>query len=97
MKERFICKSPGKKSLAVVLRDKKVISPSMTREYDFVWRKARGCYVWDLEWHKYLDFGAAVAVAATGHANPDVAKAVRKQLQDGIFIMSFLCVLWKSF
>ena len=83
MKERFICKSPGKKSLAVVLRDKKVISPSMTREYDFVWRKARGCYVWDLEGHKYLDFGAAVAVAATGHANPDVAKAVQRQLQIG--------------
>ncbi len=84
MKEKFICKKPGKKSFAVIRRDRKVISPSMTREFDFVWQKAKGVYVWDIEGNRYLDFAAAVAVANVGHTNPDVVKAIQQQLKKGL-------------
>lgn len=84
MKEKFICKKPGKKSFAIIRRDKKVISPSMTREFDFVWEKSKGAYVWDIEGKKYLDFASAVAVANVGHTNPDVVKAIQRQLKKGL-------------
>ncbi len=83
-KEKFICKRPGKKSLAVIRRDRKVISPSLTREFDFVWHAAKGCYVWDVDGKRYLDFSAGVAVANIGHTNAEVVTAVQKQLKKGI-------------
>ncbi|MFH0955484.1 MAG: aminotransferase class III-fold pyridoxal phosphate-dependent enzyme [Candidatus Micrarchaeota archaeon] len=82
-KQRFICASPGPKSRAIVKRDQKIMSPSFTREFDFVYDHAKGNYIWDADGKKYLDFCASVAVMNIGHSNPVVIKAVQKQLQKG--------------
>jgi len=74
----------GSKSLKIIERDKKVISPSLTREYELVLDKTKGCYVWDADGRKYLDFSAGVAVANVGHNNPEVAKAIQQQLKKAI-------------
>ena len=61
-KEKFICAPPGPKSRAILARDRKVMSPSLTREYDFAFKDAKGVWVWDADGRRYLDFAAAVAV-----------------------------------
>ncbi len=81
MKSRFICRKPGSRSVKIIERDGKVISPSLTREYSFVFKKAKGCYVWDVDNRKYLDFAAGVAVMNIGHTNPVVEKALHQQIK----------------
>ena len=81
--QEFICRPPGAKSRAIIERDKKAISQSVTREFDFVFKSAKGCHIWDEDGRKYLDFSAAVAVANAGHNNPEVLKAIRSQLKYG--------------
>ena len=81
---RFICKKPGKKSIAVLRRDEKVISQCLTREYFVVIERAKGCDVGDADGRKYLDFAAGVAVAGVGHTNPAVVAAVNKQVKKAL-------------
>lgn len=81
MKLKFICRKPGPKSVRIIERDSKVISPSLTREYSFVFKKAKGCYVWDVDGRKYLDFAAGVAVMNIGHTNPVIEKALHQQVK----------------
>jgi len=84
MKPKFICRKPGPKSVKILERDRKVISPSLTREYSFVFKKAKGCYVWDVDNRKYLDFTAGVAVMNIGHTNPVIEKALHQQIKNAI-------------
>ena len=39
-----------------------------------------GCYVWDSEGKKYLDFLAGIAVNSLGHAHPVLVEAVSRQI-----------------
>jgi 4-aminobutyrate aminotransferase-like enzyme len=48
--------------------------------WPIVWARAKGTAVWDVDGKKYLDLTAAFGVAATGHANPNVVKAARRQM-----------------
>ncbi len=80
---KFICRKPGDKSVEIIRRDAAVISPSLTREYSFVFKKGRDCYIWDVDGRRYLDFAAGVAVANIGHANPEVKEAIIRQLSLG--------------
>lgn len=48
--------------------------------WPIVWRKARGCQVWDEDHRRYLDLTAAFGVAAAGHANPAVVRAACRQM-----------------
>lgn len=45
-----------------------------------VFAKASGCYVWDPEGKKYLDFLAGYAVLNQGHRHPKIVAAAKKQL-----------------
>jgi 4-aminobutyrate aminotransferase len=83
MKIKSGVKPAASPSLEIIERDKKVISPSLTREAPLVFSRAAGSYIWDVEGKRYLDFAAAVAVMNSGHSNPAVAKAVRDQLRSG--------------
>ena len=83
---KFICRKPGPKSIKILERDQKIISPSLTREYSFVFSKAKGCNLWDVDGRKYLDFAAAVAVVGVGHSNPEVIKAIKRQVEKSIHV-----------
>ena len=52
----------GKKSRAIIRRDKRVISPSYTRGHPFVIERGEGVNIWDPEGRKYLDFTSGIAV-----------------------------------
>ena len=72
-------KNLREKSDKVIERDKKVLTRTLTRETDLVIKQSKGCYVWDQDGKKYLDFAAGIAVSNVGNTNKYVVKAIRKQ------------------
>ncbi|QDS73555.1 acetylornithine aminotransferase [Venturia effusa] len=44
-----------------------------------MFQKGEGCYMWDTENRKYLDFTAGIAVNGLGHCDPDVSKLLYQQ------------------
>lgn len=81
-------KVPGPKARAIIERDGAVISPSYPRGYGFVMEHGKGSHVWDVDGNRYLDFMAGIAVNSTGHAHPEVVKAVQEQAEKFLHISS---------
>ncbi len=57
--------------------------------YPLVPVKGEGCYLWDADGRKYLDFLAGVAVNNLGHCHPKVTAALRKQAGELIHCSNF--------
>jgi 4-aminobutyrate aminotransferase len=55
------------------------MSPSYTRSYPLVVRRACGAIVEDVDGNHFLDFSAGIAVTSTGHCHPEVVAAIQKQ------------------
>ena len=72
---------PGPNARAIVDRDRQFVSPSYTRDYPFVMARGEGAVVEDVDGNLFLDCAAGIAVAATGHAHPDVVRAITTQAQ----------------
>src|SRR6266496_1211790 len=72
---------PGPRAKAIIDRDKRVVSPSYTRSYPFVMERGSGAVVEDVDGNVFLDCAAGIAVNSTGHAHPDVVKAITDQAQ----------------
>src|SRR5260370_31471105 len=70
---------PGPRAKAIIERDRKVLSPSYTREYPLVVDRGEGAVIEDVDGNRFLDFNAGIAVAATGHCHPHVVKAIKRQ------------------
>jgi 4-aminobutyrate aminotransferase len=70
---------PGPRALAIVERDRAVTSPSYTRDYPLVVARGEGCMVKDVDGNVFLDMTAGIAVTATGHAHPEVVRAIQEQ------------------
>lgn len=70
---------PGPRATAWLRRDAAVMSPSYTRAYPLVVRRARGAMVEDLDGHRFLDLTAGIAVTAVGHCHPKVTAAIERQ------------------
>ncbi len=79
---------PGPKAQAWIARDHNVISPSYPRGYGLVVDHGQGCYVYDVDGNRFLDFMAGIAVAATGHSHPKVVQAIKEQADRFIHISS---------
>jgi predicted acetylornithine/succinylornithine family transaminase len=47
--------------------------------YPLVLARGKGCYVYDTEGHRYLDFLTGIGVNALGHAHPRIVKVIREQ------------------
>src|SRR5262249_48682245 len=73
---------PGPMAREILARDEAVTSPSLTRVYPLVVRRAKGCVVEDVDGNRFLDFNAGIAVAAAGHAHPAVNAAIHAQVDD---------------
>jgi 4-aminobutyrate aminotransferase len=79
-------KLPGPKARALIKRDSSVISWSYSRGVPFVMDHGRGTEVWDVDGNRFLDFAAGIAVVSTGHAHPQVVKAIQEQAEKFIHI-----------
>ncbi len=76
---RILGELPGPRAAAWLKRDSQVMSPSYTRAYPLVVRRARGAMIEDLDGNRFLDFTAGIAVTAAGHCHPQVVEAIRRQ------------------
>ena len=47
--------------------------------YPLLLARGKGCYVYDREGRRYLDFITGIGVNALGHAHPRIVKAIREQ------------------
>src|SRR5579872_1865679 len=47
--------------------------------YPVVLSRGKGCYLYDLEGRRYLDFLTGIGVNALGHAHPRILKVLRDQ------------------
>jgi len=79
---------PGPKARAMIARDAGVSSPSYPRDYPFVMSHGRGTEVWDVDGNRFLDFAAGIAVCSTGHAHPEVVRAVQQAASEFLHISS---------
>ncbi|HEV8145725.1 MAG TPA: aminotransferase class III-fold pyridoxal phosphate-dependent enzyme, partial [Bryobacteraceae bacterium] len=70
---------PGPKAAAIVERDRKVMSPSYTRDYPLVVARGEGAMIEDVDGNRFLDCSAGIAVVATGHCHPHVVEAIQRQ------------------
>jgi len=73
---------PGPIARQIIARDEAVTSPSLTRVYPLVVRRAHGCVIEDVDANRFLDFNAGIAVTAAGHTHPAVNAAIHAQVDD---------------
>ena len=73
---------PGPVAREMLERDHRFISPSYTRSYPLVAARGYGAMIEDVDGNVFLDFNAGVAVAALGHAHPEIAEVIYKQAQE---------------
>jgi 4-aminobutyrate aminotransferase len=78
----LVTELPGPRARAIIARDEAVTSPSLTRVYPLVVRRARGCVLEDVDGNRFLDFNAGIAVVAAGHAHPAVNAAIHAQVDE---------------
>jgi len=76
---RILGPLPGPRSKAWLERDGRVMSPSYTRAYPLVVRRARGAMVEDMDGNRFLDYTAGIAVTNVGHSHPRVVEAIARQ------------------
>ena len=55
------------------------------RKKEIALARGEGCYVWDLEGNKYLDFYGGHCVTLLGHCPPPVVEAIQKQVGELMF------------
>ncbi len=67
---------PGPNAKAIIERDARHVSPSYTRSYPLVIARGGGATVEDVDGNVFLDCAAGIAVNSTGHAHPDVVRAI---------------------
>jgi 4-aminobutyrate aminotransferase len=72
---------PGPQGKKLIQIDQTYVSPSYTRVYPLVVKKAKGVWVDDVDGNRFLDFTAGIAVCATGHCHPEVVQAIRDQAE----------------
>lgn len=59
----------------------KHLSPAVPHLNDgLIAEKASGCWIFDTNGEKYLDFTCGIAVTNTGHCHPRVVKATQDQI-----------------
>ncbi|MEE2657126.1 MAG: aspartate aminotransferase family protein [Candidatus Latescibacterota bacterium] len=46
--------------------------------------RGEGCYLWDIDGHRYVDFASHHTAQMLGHGHPAVLEAIRQQLERGL-------------
>lgn len=83
---RIVTAIPGPRSAEIVARDETWASTCYVKEYPLVVERARGAMVEDVDGNRFLDFMAGIAVAATGHAHPEVVDAIQRAAEKFLHI-----------
>ena len=81
---RLVTEVPGPLSIALAARLRAVESRNVTQvgpEGPIFWAEAAGAAVRDVDGNTFVDLTAGFGVAAAGHANPAVVRAIGEQVQ----------------
>ncbi len=62
-----------------VMDGKQNLSPVWSRIFSIEVDHAQGCYLYDVQGNRYLDFTCGIGVTNTGHCHPRVVEAIQKQ------------------
>jgi len=82
---KTLSKKPAKKPASsgavsnAVLKDASRYLMNTYKRGDVIFTHGRGCYVFDQNGKKYLDFLGGIAVNALGYSHPDLVKTIRKE------------------
>ncbi len=76
---RIATELPGPKAKALIARDEAAMSQNYGKDYPLVAARGRGAMIEDVDGNRFLDFGAGIAVVATGHSHPEVVAAIKEQ------------------
>ena len=60
----------------------KNIPKGLVKNNSLIASKAKGCWVWDNQGHKYLDMTSGIGALSTGHSHTKIIKRVEKQLNN---------------
>ena len=83
--------SPGSKSRAAFEKTDRYIAGGSTRgglndrDYPLFIDRAEGCYVYDLDGNRYIDFINSSFALPLGHNHPAIREAIERQLSKGTF------------
>ena len=69
----------------IMERERRFLLPTYSR-YPVVIARGKGCFLYDVEGKRYLDFVAGLGVNALGHAHPRIVKAIRDQAARAIHL-----------
>lgn len=75
---------PGERSAALFEEEQNYIAPgiqSIALLSKLTIDRGQGCYLYDLDGNRYLDFNVGVSVASIGYSHPKYVAAMRKQLE----------------
>lgn len=72
---------PGPEASRLIQIDRSYVSPSYTRGYPLVVKRAQGLWIEDPDDNLFLDFTAGIATCATGHCHPTVVQAIKDQAE----------------
>ncbi len=81
MGPQLLTELPGPKARAILDEERRCVSPSLTPLYPLVAEHAEGCWVWDVDGNRFLDFTSGLGVAAAGHSHPRLLDAMQMQLR----------------
>src|SRR5207302_3507040 len=77
-----------KRALGIIPLGTQTFSKSKTQYalyvYPFVIAEAEGSHVWDVDGHQYIDFVNGLGAVTLGYNDPDVNRALQKQLEQGV-------------
>jgi 4-aminobutyrate aminotransferase/(S)-3-amino-2-methylpropionate transaminase len=65
---------------ALMARRKAAIPRGVGQSHEVFIARGENAEVWDVEGKRYIDFAGGIAVLNTGHCNPEIAQAVKKQI-----------------
>jgi len=71
--------APASAASKTVLKDASEHLMNTYRRSDMIFTHGRGCYVFDQNGKKYLDFLGGIAVNALGYSYPDLVKTIRRE------------------
>ena len=80
-KARKPARKPGSGGVSpnIVLKDASRYLMNTYKRSDMIFTHGRGCYVFDQNGKKYLDFLGGIAVNALGYSYPDLVKTIRRE------------------
>src|SRR5690348_2301316 len=70
--------APSRSAESVIELEHQYVLQNYSR-YPLVVHRGKGCYLYDGEGRRYLDFIAGIGVNALGHAHPRIVKVIREQ------------------